>query len=79
MEREHYAVMRTAYDDSAINAEVTAFIEDMAAAYAWADVVVCSRAGALTIAEIAACGVGSILIPFPYAVDDHQTANGKLS
>ena len=73
---KHYEVMRTAYDNSKINSEVTSFIEDMAAAYAWADVVVC-RAGALTIAELAACGVGSILIPFPYAVDDHQTANGN--
>ncbi len=73
---KHYAVMSTAYNDSAINSEVTAFIDDMAAAYAWADIVVC-RAGALTIAELAACGVGSILIPFPYAVDDHQTANAS--
>ena len=51
-------------------------IDDMAYAYAWADIVIC-RAGALTIAELAACGVGSILIPFPYAVDDHQTENAK--
>ena len=50
------------------------FIENMAAAYAWADVVVC-RAGALTVAELAAAGAASILIPFPFAVDDHQTRN----
>ena len=46
----------------------------MAAAYAWADLVVC-RAGALTIAELAAVGVGALLVPYPYAVDDHQTVN----
>ena len=73
---KHYEVMRTAYDNSKINSEVTSFIDDMAEAYAWADVVVC-RAGALTIAELAASGVASILIPFPSAVDDHQTANGN--
>ena len=52
------------------------FIEDMAAAYGWADVVIC-RAGALTIAELAAAGAASILVPFPFAVDDHQTANAR--
>ena len=55
-------------------AELLPFIDDMAAAYAWADLVVC-RAGALTIAELAAAGVGALLVPYPYAVDDHQTAN----
>jgi UDP-N-acetylglucosamine--N-acetylmuramyl-(pentapeptide) pyrophosphoryl-undecaprenol N-acetylglucosamine transferase len=49
----------------------------MAQYYAWADVVIC-RAGALTVAELAAAGVASILIPFPYAVDDHQTGNAKF-
>lgn len=57
-------------------AELTPFIEDMAAAYAWADVVLC-RAGAMTIAELAAAGAASILVPFPFAVDDHQTANAR--
>lgn len=56
--------------------EVEAFIEDMAAAYAWADLVIC-RAGALTIAELSIAGVGAILVPYPYAVDDHQTANAR--
>ena len=51
-----------------------AFIEDMAAAYAWADLVLC-RAGALTVAELAAAGVASVLVPYPHAVDDHQTLN----
>jgi UDP-N-acetylglucosamine--N-acetylmuramyl-(pentapeptide) pyrophosphoryl-undecaprenol N-acetylglucosamine transferase len=49
----------------------------MAGAYAWADLVIC-RAGALTIAELAAVGVASILVPFPHAVDDHQTGNAKF-
>lgn len=52
------------------------FIQDMPNAYAWADIVIC-RAGALTIAEIAAAGVASILVPYPYAVDDHQTKNAQ--
>ncbi len=52
------------------------FITDMAAAYGWADVAVC-RAGALTIAELCAAGLPSILVPFPYAIDDHQTANAR--
>jgi len=62
------------YAQAGIKAEVTDFIEDMASAYAWADLVVC-RAGALTVSELAAAGLGAILVPFPHAVDDHQTAN----
>lgn len=67
---------RAAYANAGVDAEVMPFIEDMAEAYAWADLVIC-RAGALTIAELAAAGVAAILVPFPYAVDDHQTANGN--
>ena len=52
-------------------------IEDMAGAYEWADLVIC-RAGALTIAELAAAGVPAILVPYPHAVDDHQTGNAKF-
>lgn len=59
------------------DARVTAFIDDMAAAYAWADLVVC-RAGAMTIAELAAAGVASLLVPLPSAADDHQTANARF-
>ena len=59
------------------DARVTAFIDDMAAAYSWADLVVC-RAGAMTIAELAAAGVASILVPLPTAADDHQTANARF-
>ena len=67
---------RRAYVKAGVEAEITAFIEDMPAAYAWADVVVC-RAGALTVSELAAAGLGAILVPFPHAVDDHQTANAR--
>ena len=52
------------------------FISDMAAAYSWADLVLC-RSGALTVSELAAAGVGALLVPFPHAVDDHQSANGR--
>lgn len=67
---------RESYAQAALAAEVVPFIEDMAEAYAWADLVVC-RSGALTISELAAVGVGSILVPFPAAVDDHQTRNAR--
>ena len=65
-----------AYAQAAVAATVEPFIADMAAAYAWADLVVC-RAGALTLAEVCAAGVGSVLVPFPQAVDDHQTRNAE--
>lgn len=58
------------------NARVVPFISDMAAAYSWADLVLC-RAGATTVSEVAAAGIPSILVPFPYAVDDHQTRNAQ--
>ncbi len=65
-----------AYADAGVDASVEPFIADMGAAYAWADVVVC-RAGALTLAELCAVGVASVLVPFPQAVDDHQTKNAR--
>ncbi len=65
-----------AYRAAGIQAEVRAFIDDMAAAYANADLVI-SRAGASTVAELAAAGVGAILVPYPAAVDDHQTRNAE--
>lgn len=65
-----------AYAEAGVPAQVEAFIADMAAAYAWADLVVC-RAGALTLAELCAAGVGGLLVPFPAAVDDHQTRNAE--
>ncbi|GAB3680035.1 undecaprenyldiphospho-muramoylpentapeptide beta-N-acetylglucosaminyltransferase [Salinisphaera aquimarina] len=66
----------TAYAKYDVSADVSEFIDDMAAAYAWADVVVC-RSGALTVAELAAAGVGALLVPYPFAADDHQRANGE--
>jgi UDP-N-acetylglucosamine--N-acetylmuramyl-(pentapeptide) pyrophosphoryl-undecaprenol N-acetylglucosamine transferase len=65
-----------AYANAGIVASVEPFIADMADAYAWADLVVC-RAGALTLAELCAAGIGSVLVPFPLAVDDHQTRNAE--
>jgi len=67
---------RTAYREAEVNARVTPFIDDMATAYAWADLAVC-RAGALTVSELAAAGVASVLVPYPHAVDDHQTGNAR--
>jgi len=67
-------VAHSIYKETGVSANVVPFIDDMAQAYQWADVVLC-RAGALTIAELAAAGVASILVPYPYAVDDHQTHN----
>jgi len=68
---------KVAYDSAGISARVEPFIEDMAAAYGWADLVLC-RSGALTVTELATVGVGSILVPYPFAVDNHQTANGRF-
>jgi UDP-N-acetylglucosamine--N-acetylmuramyl-(pentapeptide) pyrophosphoryl-undecaprenol N-acetylglucosamine transferase len=65
---------RAAYLAAAVEAEVTPFIEDMAAAYAWADLALC-RAGAMTIAELQAAGLGALLVPLAVATDDHQTKN----
>lgn len=65
------------YRQAGIEARVEPFIEDMAAAYAWADLVIC-RSGALTVSELAAAGLGSVLVPFPHAVDDHQAANAEV-
>jgi UDP-N-acetylglucosamine--N-acetylmuramyl-(pentapeptide) pyrophosphoryl-undecaprenol N-acetylglucosamine transferase len=69
--------VRAAYAALDVDASADAFIEDMAAAYSWADVVVC-RSGALTIAELSVVGVASILVPFPHATDDHQTGNARF-
>ena len=67
---------RAGYAAAGVAANVVAFIEDMAGAYEWADVVVC-RAGALTVAELCAAGLEALLVPFPHAVDDHQTVNAR--
>ncbi len=68
---------RQAYLQTGIDARIETFIEDMASAYAWADIVI-ARAGAMTVSELAAVGVASLLVPFPHAVDDHQTANAQV-
>ncbi len=72
--RKHSDTCQKNYDDNSVDAEVLPFIDDMRAAYEWADLVVC-RSGALTIAELAAVGIASILIPYPYAADNHQFHN----
>ena len=69
--------VQQAYAAAGIDAEVSAFIDDMAAAYAWANLVIC-RAGALTVAELAVVGVAAILVPYPHATDDHQTGNARF-
>ncbi len=69
--------VRQAYEGAGVDAQVSAFIDDMAAAYAWADLVIC-RAGALTVAELAVVGVAAILVPYPHATDDHQTGNAHF-
>ena len=74
---QHLEALRASYATAGVPGELVAFIEDMARRYAEADLVVC-RAGAVTIAELSAGGVASILVPFPHAVDDHQTANARF-
>lgn len=71
-----YDVAQAAYASARVDAELVAFINDMPAAYGWADLVVC-RAGASTVAELAAAGCAALLVPFPAAVDDHQTRNAE--
>jgi UDP-N-acetylglucosamine--N-acetylmuramyl-(pentapeptide) pyrophosphoryl-undecaprenol N-acetylglucosamine transferase len=70
-------MLRSLYSSEGVKADCVAFIDDMAGAYEWADLVIC-RAGALTVAELAAAGVASLLVPFPHAVDDHQTSNARF-
>jgi UDP-N-acetylglucosamine--N-acetylmuramyl-(pentapeptide) pyrophosphoryl-undecaprenol N-acetylglucosamine transferase len=71
------AALRAAYAAAGVEGELRAFIDDMASAYAEADLVIC-RAGALTVAELASVGAASLLVPFPHAVDDHQTGNARF-
>jgi len=74
---KHLESLRKNYRNEGVAAETIAFIDDMARRYAEADLVIC-RAGATTIAELAAAGMASVLVPYPHAVDDHQTANAKF-
>jgi UDP-N-acetylglucosamine--N-acetylmuramyl-(pentapeptide) pyrophosphoryl-undecaprenol N-acetylglucosamine transferase len=72
----HLDALRAQYAAAGVEASLVAFIDEMAQAYAEADLVIC-RAGATTVAELAAAGVAAILVPFPFAVDDHQTTNAR--
>lgn len=73
----HKETTATLYKEHQLDARVDAFIEDMAGAYAWADMIIC-RAGALTVSELMAAGVAAVLIPLPSAIDDHQTWNARV-
>jgi len=73
----NFVAAQSCYTEAGIEVALSAFIEDMAEAYSWADLVLC-RSGALTVSELAAAGVGAILVPYPHAVDDHQTANAEF-
>lgn len=75
--KKHFETVQKLYEQAGMQVDVRAFLDDMANQYANADVVIC-RAGALTIAELAAAGVASVLVPFPHAVDDHQTYNARF-
>jgi UDP-N-acetylglucosamine--N-acetylmuramyl-(pentapeptide) pyrophosphoryl-undecaprenol N-acetylglucosamine transferase len=68
---------RAAYLAAGVTATVSEFVDDMAEAYRWADLVIC-RAGALTVSELMAAGLAAVLVPFPFAVDDHQTVNARF-
>ena len=74
---KNYAALRAAYSAAGVQGELVPFIDDMARRYAEADLVIC-RAGAMTVAELSAGGVASVLVPYPHAVDDHQTANARF-
>jgi UDP-N-acetylglucosamine--N-acetylmuramyl-(pentapeptide) pyrophosphoryl-undecaprenol N-acetylglucosamine transferase len=73
----HQDVTRQHYSAAGVEARIDPFIADMAEAYAWADLVI-ARAGALTISELTQVGVAAILVPYPHAVDDHQSANANV-
>jgi UDP-N-acetylglucosamine--N-acetylmuramyl-(pentapeptide) pyrophosphoryl-undecaprenol N-acetylglucosamine transferase len=75
--RRHEEATCRSYREAGVDAEVLPFLNNMSEAYAWADLVIC-RSGALTVSELAAAGVPSVLVPFPHAVDDHQTVNGRF-
>jgi UDP-N-acetylglucosamine--N-acetylmuramyl-(pentapeptide) pyrophosphoryl-undecaprenol N-acetylglucosamine transferase len=74
---KHLDALKESYRKAGVQGELVAFIQDMAQRYAEADLVIC-RAGAVTVAELSAGGVASVLVPFPHAVDDHQTANARF-
>lgn len=71
---QHVDALKANYEAAGVAADARAFIDDMAGIYTWADFVIC-RSGALTVAEVSAVGLGALMVPFPFAVDDHQTTN----
>lgn len=73
---QHLAVLQEAYAKAGVDARCVAFIDDMAAELSQADIIIC-RAGAMTVAEVAAVGVAALFVPLPTAIDDHQTANAR--
>ncbi len=75
--RAHLTQLQDAYREAGVTADLHEFVQDMGAAYAEADLVIC-RAGAMTVSELAAAGVASLMVPFPHAVDDHQTGNARF-
>jgi UDP-N-acetylglucosamine--N-acetylmuramyl-(pentapeptide) pyrophosphoryl-undecaprenol N-acetylglucosamine transferase len=74
---QHIEALERAYADAGVQAKCVAFIDDMATALGQTDLLIC-RAGAMTVAEVSAAGVAALFVPFPFAVDDHQTANAKF-
>ena len=72
----HIEALRDRYEQQQVPAQCVAFIDDIASAMAQADLMIC-RAGAMTVSEVAAAGVAALFVPFPFAVDDHQTANAR--
>ncbi len=74
--KRHWETTRDAYAEAGVGAEVLAYVDDIERLYGWADLAIC-RSGALTVTELSAAGLGSVLVPFPHAVDDHQTLNAR--
>ena len=74
---QHIEALERAYADAGVQGKCVAFIDDMATALGQTDLLIC-RAGAMTVAEVSAAGVAALFVPFPFAVDDHQTANAKF-
>lgn len=75
--KRNESVMKTAYENAKVEVELLSFIDDMPQAFAWADLLIC-RAGALTVSEVAASGSAALFIPYPHAVDNHQTLNAQF-
>ncbi|WP_267889209.1 UDP-N-acetylglucosamine--N-acetylmuramyl-(pentapeptide) pyrophosphoryl-undecaprenol N-acetylglucosamine transferase, partial [Achromobacter xylosoxidans] len=74
---QHLPALQQAYAQAGVAADCRAFIDDMAGAMGDADLLIC-RAGAMTVSEVAAAGVAALFVPFPHAIDDHQTANARF-